>query len=194
MEDWVLVFIMVQNVDANGGSQAAAERNTKHQTPSSREIPESKHQKPSSKHQRNPKFQAPNRGPRFELGAWSFSGVWNLVFGVWDLELLWSLEFGIWSLMPGLSASQELRCAPQRARESYRLTAANSCSVFSRNWPQAASMSWPFSRRNVAITFCFSNAARKASCACSVGRVQGKPSTLLYGIKFTLAFSRWASF
>src|SRR5881396_1372543 len=57
------------------------ERNTKSQTPSSREIPESKHQKPSSKHQRNPRFQAPNRGPRFELETWR-------------LELLWSLEFG----------------------------------------------------------------------------------------------------
>src|SRR5438876_11595261 len=58
-------------------------------------IPESKHQKPSTKHQRNPKFQPPNRGPRFDLGAWSFSGVWSLVFGVWDLELLWSLVFGV---------------------------------------------------------------------------------------------------
>src|SRR6266404_5428663 len=95
------------------------ERNTKHQTPSSREIPESKHQKPSSKHQRKPKFQAPNRGPRFELGVWSFSGVWSLVFGVWDLVLLWSFEFGIWSLSPGLSASQKLICA--RARPGDRL-------------------------------------------------------------------------
>src|SRR5947207_1515268 len=54
------------------------------QTPTSKEIPESKHQNPSSKHKRNPKFQAPNRGPRFELGIWS-------------LELLWCLELGIWS-------------------------------------------------------------------------------------------------
>src|SRR6185503_6017544 len=87
------------------------ERNTKPQTPSSTEIPESKHQKPSSKHQRNPKFQAPNRGPRFELGARSFSGVWSLVFGVWDLVLLWSLEFGIWSLLAGLLALQKVRCS-----------------------------------------------------------------------------------
>jgi hypothetical protein len=50
----------------------------KSQTPSSREIPESKHQTPSSKHQGNPKIQAPNHGPRFELGTWSFSGVWSL--------------------------------------------------------------------------------------------------------------------
>src|SRR6267143_993883 len=70
------------------------ERNTKHQTPSSREVPESKHQKPNSKHQRNPKFHAPNRGPRFELGAWSFSGVWSLVFGTWCFFGAWSLEFG----------------------------------------------------------------------------------------------------
>src|SRR5437867_5992706 len=73
---------------------AGAERNTKPQTPNTREIPESKHQKPSSKHQRNPRFQAPNRGPRFELGAWSFSGVWclgpgaSLELGVWNLELV----------------------------------------------------------------------------------------------------------
>src|SRR6185503_8424975 len=33
-------------------------------------------------HQRNPNFQAPNRSPRFELGTWSFFGVWSLVFGV----------------------------------------------------------------------------------------------------------------
>src|SRR5881397_3558942 len=57
------------------------ERNTKSQTPSSREIPESKHQKPSTKHQRNPKFQPPNRGPCLVFGTWSFSGVWCLVFG-----------------------------------------------------------------------------------------------------------------
>src|SRR5438094_3958457 len=64
----------------------------KHQipTPSSREIPESKHQKPSSKYQRNPKFQAPNHGPRFELGIWGFSGVRSLGLGP-------SLEFGVWS-------------------------------------------------------------------------------------------------
>src|SRR5438093_10212843 len=43
--------------------------------------PESKHQKPSSKHQINPKFQAPNRGPRFELGTWSLELPWSLVFG-----------------------------------------------------------------------------------------------------------------
>ena len=38
-------------------------------------------------------------------------------------------------------------------------------SVFKRNWPQAASMSWPFSRRSVTRILCFSNAARKASWA-----------------------------
>src|SRR5439155_10097928 len=65
---------------------AAGERNTKSQTPSSREIPESKHQKPSCKHQRNPKFQAPNRGPRFELGTWSLELLWSLVFGVWSFN------------------------------------------------------------------------------------------------------------
>src|SRR5437016_2267480 len=66
-----------------GSGGEVGERNTKSQTPSSGEIPE-------PKHQRNPKFQAPNRGPRFELGA-------SLVFGSWEMELLWSLEFGVWS-------------------------------------------------------------------------------------------------
>src|SRR6266511_2225560 len=60
-----------------GFGREARERNTKSQTPSSRKIPESKHQTPSSKHQRNPKFQAPNRCPGFELGTWSFLGVWS---------------------------------------------------------------------------------------------------------------------
>jgi hypothetical protein len=46
-----------------------------------------------------------------ELGAWSFSGVWSLVFGGWDLVLLWSLEFGIWSFLPEISFSQKLRSA-----------------------------------------------------------------------------------
>src|SRR6266576_78751 len=72
----------------------AAERNTKHQTASSREVPELKHQKPSSKHQRTPKFQAPNHGPRFELGASLVFGVWCLMSGAWDLVVLWSLAFG----------------------------------------------------------------------------------------------------
>src|SRR3989442_10364903 len=73
-------------------------RNTKHQIPSSREVPESKHQKPSSKHQRNPKSQAPNRGPRFELGTWSLELLWCLVFGVWSSGLGASLELGAWNL------------------------------------------------------------------------------------------------
>src|SRR5206468_3076977 len=47
-------------------------------------------------------------GQRF--GTWDFFGVWSLVFGVWDLVLLCSLEFEIWSLLPGLPASQKLRC------------------------------------------------------------------------------------
>src|SRR3989442_9320578 len=74
-----------------GSGREVRDRNTNAQTPSSREIPKSKHQKPSSKHQRNPKFQAPNRGPRFELGTWSLELLWCLVLGVW------SLDFGVWS-------------------------------------------------------------------------------------------------
>ena len=55
----------------------------------------------------------------------------------------------------------------------------SSRSVFSRNWPHAASMSWPFSRRNVAGTCQRSSAARNASCAASGGRFHRSPSTLL---------------
>ena len=29
----------------------------------------------------------------------------------WSLVILWSLGLGIWSFLPGLSASQKLRCA-----------------------------------------------------------------------------------
>src|SRR5437762_7008189 len=81
-----------------GSGREVRERNTKSQTPSSREIPELKHRKPSSKHRRNPKFQAPNSGPRFALGTWS-------------LQLLWSLELGVWSFdwLPGLPLSPLLR-------------------------------------------------------------------------------------
>src|SRR5439155_22352331 len=50
-------------------------RNTKHQTPSSREVPNLKHRTPK---------QMPGRTasrPDFELGAWSFFGAWSLEFG-----------------------------------------------------------------------------------------------------------------
>src|SRR5213593_4354068 len=87
--------------------------NTKHQTPSSREVPESKHQKPSSKHQRNPKFQAPNRGPRFELGAWSFSGVWCLELGTWRFFGAWSLEIGAFCLGSQLLKNRDAPLTPQ---------------------------------------------------------------------------------
>src|SRR5882724_2748325 len=64
------------------------------QTPSSNEIPESKHQKPSSKHQRNPKLQAPNPGPRFQLGTWSLELLWCLELGSWVFFGVWCLVFG----------------------------------------------------------------------------------------------------
>jgi 4-amino-4-deoxy-L-arabinose transferase-like glycosyltransferase len=56
---------------------------------------------------------------------------------------------------------------------------AASRSVFNRSCPQAASISWPFSRRNVAVTFCLSSASRKISQTRSEGRSQDRPSTLL---------------
>src|SRR5206468_12881171 len=58
---------------------AATERNTKHQFPSSREVPNFKHQTPKQR----PRQTA--RRSVFELG----------------LVLHWSLEFAIWSLWPG---------------------------------------------------------------------------------------------
>src|SRR5665213_11084 len=58
-------------------------------------------------------------------------------------------------------------------------TPASSRSVFNRNCPHAASMSWPFSRRSVAVTFCFSSAARNPSQTSSLGRCHGKSSTWL---------------
>src|SRR6266496_1918393 len=82
-----------------GSGRAVRERNTKHQTSNTREIPESKHQKPSSKHQRNPKFQTPNRGPRFELGTWSLELLWCLELGFWCFNSGISLELGVWDLV-----------------------------------------------------------------------------------------------
>src|SRR6266404_5992068 len=88
------------------------ERNTKHQTPSSREVPESKHQKPNSKHQRNPKFQAPNRGPRFELGTWSLKLFWCLELGVWGFPWLWHFSRGVDAKLQTLT-QQRLMRTPQ---------------------------------------------------------------------------------
>jgi hypothetical protein len=53
------------------------ERNTKHQTPNTREAPSSK-------------FQARSAGRGLELGTWDFFDVWSLVFGVWRWGVLWS--------------------------------------------------------------------------------------------------------
>src|SRR5436190_12149782 len=63
------------------------ERMTKHQSPSSREDPDLKPPSPKS---RSRGKQRAGRFLRLEFGA--------------------SLEFGIWSFLPGLSASQKLRC------------------------------------------------------------------------------------
>src|SRR5438034_10017936 len=96
-------------------SQFLSHRRAKHQAPNTKlqrnpgiETPKTKLQTPKKS-----EVQAPNRGPRFELGAWSFSGVWSLVFGGWDLVLLWSLGFGIWSFLPE-------QCA--RCSENFDLT------------------------------------------------------------------------
>lgn len=60
---------------------------------------------------------------------------------------------------------------------SYSTTAAGM--VCRRSWPQAAAMSWPFSRRMVAGMRASSRMAMKASCRASLGRTQSSPSTLL---------------
>src|SRR6266496_3121313 len=60
-------------------------RNTKHQDPNTKEIPSSK-------------LQTAARASSLELGAWSFSGVWSLVFGAWCLVVGTSCFFGAWSL------------------------------------------------------------------------------------------------
>src|SRR6266576_453697 len=76
-------------------------RNTKNQTPNTKEIPSSK-------------LQTAARASSLEL-------LWSLELGVWDRVLLWSLEFGIWSFLPGLLASQKLSCARPRAPVYQRL-------------------------------------------------------------------------
>src|SRR2546427_2211539 len=50
-------------------------RNTKHQTPSSREVPNLKHRTPKQMQGQTA------RRPVFELGAWCFFGAWSLEFG-----------------------------------------------------------------------------------------------------------------
>src|SRR6266700_6481290 len=67
-------------------------------------------------------------------------------------------------------------------------------SVCKRNWPQAALISWPFSRRSVAATPCSRKIDKNFSCRLRDGRDHCKPSTKLYGIKFTFAESRFARF
>src|SRR6266487_1314436 len=105
-------------------------KNTKHQTPNTREAPTGKHQIPSSKLQKKSKHQTP--GSRY--AAWAFSAAatddalvlleqMNLFqFGltnamslrlqplrnvrsqvdVWSLELIWSLELGVWFFVFGV--------------------------------------------------------------------------------------------
>src|SRR5439155_2711631 len=64
---------------------AAAERNPKHQSPGSREVPN---------------LKTPN--PKIDVRAD------DAPVGFLNLVLLWRLEFGIWSLLPGLTASQKM--------------------------------------------------------------------------------------
>src|SRR5438552_16634950 len=66
--------------------------------------------------------------------------------------------------------------------------------VCNRNCPQAASMSWPFSRRKVAGILSVRRIDKNLSCRWRDGRDHGKPSTVLYGIRFTFAESLRACF
>jgi outer membrane protein assembly factor BamB len=65
---------------------------------------------PNTKHQTPKKSQIPNPNPprdvgRFELGTWSFSGVWSLVFGVWVVAAI--------TLVPGIGANTASGAAVQ---------------------------------------------------------------------------------
>src|SRR5215831_8918023 len=65
--------------------------------------------------------------------------------------------------------------------------------VWSRSWPQAALISWPFSRRIVASTPRFRRSRRNARCRVSEGRLQLNPWTVLYGIRLIFASNRVAN-
>src|SRR6266446_6905178 len=83
---------------------------------------------------------------------------------------------------------------PDNLPISYRLEgkATASRSVCNRNCPHAALMSWPFSRRNVAAAPPPRKIDKNLSCRLRDGRDHSRPSTVLYGIKFTFADSRRA--
>src|SRR6266487_4471340 len=91
--------IPVQPANAKKSCRAAAERNTKHQSSSSREVPNLKHQ--------TSKTDAGANGAQV--------GFLSLEFGA-------SLEFGIWSLSPGLSAAQKLSAPEAPTHHQVKLT------------------------------------------------------------------------
>jgi hypothetical protein len=49
-----------------------------------------------------------------ELGVWSFSGVWSLVFGVSIPGFLWCLELGFWCFDSGISLGLGVRRGKQQ--------------------------------------------------------------------------------
>src|SRR5439155_6485846 len=70
--------------------------------------------------------------------------------------------------------------------------ATSSRLVCNRNCPQAALMSWPFSRRNVAATPRLRKIDKNFSCRACAGRDQTKPCTVLEGNGLAFAESRLA--
>ena len=68
-----------------------------------------------------------------------------------------------------------------RGRTTYAAptSAPRSFSVLSRSWPQAASISWPFSRRSVTGTRAARRTSAKRSRRLFDGRFQGRPATVL---------------
>src|SRR5207248_665777 len=66
---------------------------SKLQTPNIKLHRSSKSQAPNTKGIPSSKLQTVARASSLEMGAWSFSGVWSLVFGVFDSGI--SLEFGV---------------------------------------------------------------------------------------------------
>src|SRR6266576_78752 len=75
----------------------AHRRRAKHQAPNRKFQRSSRIETPKTKLQTPKNSQVPSSKPRPALRAWSFSGVWCLVFDVWSLGLGGSLELGVWN-------------------------------------------------------------------------------------------------
>lgn len=82
----------------------------------------------------------------------------------------------VWAIFPGVAPPATLR-RPCRGTPFHTMPSTVSC--FRRSWPQAASMSWPFSMRRVAVTPAFFRTSWKARQWERAGRSHSRPSTVL---------------